>query len=330
MNNELVSVIVPVYNVEKYLRHCVDSILNQTYKNLQIILVDDGSTDGSGVICDEYANNDARVEVFHQKNAGPSIARNKGLELAKGEFLSFVDSDDRMHPKMLEDMLRSLNEHPDCQLSICQFKFEETYQPFDDVSYGVDRFYDGESLIEAMFLFENTKDSPQRTTVTSLINKLYRRDAVTGISFSGRRWFEDYEYNLQVFNKISKAVILEGKYFYHLVREESLAHSPQSRQGLQGIEGLQFCYNNIPSNLQIAKVKCLERLFYKLLYSYAETRDNTNSVFSYWLMQKYLLMYIWDYLKFKGSFGIKIKTIIYMLFPFIFCDLILSKDRQTI
>lgn len=322
MPKELISVIVPVYNVGHYLHNCVDSILNQTYKNLQVILVDDGSTDDSGAICDEYVQIDDRVEVFHQKNAGPSTARNKGLELAKGVFLSFVDSDDRMHPKMLEDMLRSLNDHSDCQLSICQFKFEETYQPFEVVSYGVDRFYDGESLIEAMFLFENTIDNPQRTTVTSLINKLYRRDAVNGISFSGRRWFEDYEYNIQVYNRISKAVVLHGKYFYHLVREESLAHLPQCRQGLQGIKGLQFCYNLIPSKLQTAKEKCLERLFYKLLYSYAETRGEKNSVFTYGLLQKYLLRYCLDYLKTKGELWTKLRTIFYMLLPFVFSKLV--------
>lgn len=92
--NDLISVIVPVYNVEKYLEQCVDSIINQTYTNLEIILVDDGSTDNSGKICDEYAAMDSRVKVVHKINAGVSAARNLGLETAKGKYITFVDSDD--------------------------------------------------------------------------------------------------------------------------------------------------------------------------------------------------------------------------------------------
>ena len=91
---ELISVIVPVYNVEKYLNRCVESIMNQTYKNLQIILIDDGSNDRSGKICDEYAEKDKRIEVIHKENAGVSAARNKGLDKAKGEWITFVDADD--------------------------------------------------------------------------------------------------------------------------------------------------------------------------------------------------------------------------------------------
>lgn len=96
----LISVIVPVYNVERYIRKCIDSILNQTYTNLEIILVDDGSTDGSGKICDEYEKSDSRIVVIHKKNAGLSAARNSGLEIAQGEYIGFVDSDDWIEPTM--------------------------------------------------------------------------------------------------------------------------------------------------------------------------------------------------------------------------------------
>ena len=90
----LISVIVPVYNAEKYLRECLDSIVNQTYKNIEIILVDDGSTDGSGAICDEYADKDVRIKVYHIPNGGASNDRNLGIDNADGEYLMFVDSDD--------------------------------------------------------------------------------------------------------------------------------------------------------------------------------------------------------------------------------------------
>lgn len=101
----MVSVIIPVYNVEQYLRRCIDSVLAQTYTDLEIILVDDGSPDGSGAICDEYAAKDSRIKVIHQANAGVSAARNAGMDLASGEYLAFIDSDDFIEPEMYEQML---------------------------------------------------------------------------------------------------------------------------------------------------------------------------------------------------------------------------------
>ena len=108
MKNETISVIVPVYKVEPYLRECVDSIINQTYKNLEIILVDDGSPDNCGAICDEYAAKDSRVRVIHKENGGVSSARNAGIEAATGDYIGFVDSDDWIEPDMYENLLESL------------------------------------------------------------------------------------------------------------------------------------------------------------------------------------------------------------------------------
>ena len=104
MDKKLISVIIPVYNVEKYLRRCVESVLNQTYVNLEIILVDDGSLDKSKSICDEFAQKYERVKVIHKKNGGLSSARNAGIELATGEYIGFVDSDDDVDPCMYEKM----------------------------------------------------------------------------------------------------------------------------------------------------------------------------------------------------------------------------------
>lgn len=100
----LVSVVIPVYNVEPYLKRCLDTVVNQSYSNLQIILVDDGSTDNSGNICDEYCKNDKRIEVIHKKNGGLSDARNAGIEIIKGSFVTFIDSDDWVDLRMIEDM----------------------------------------------------------------------------------------------------------------------------------------------------------------------------------------------------------------------------------
>jgi glycosyltransferase involved in cell wall biosynthesis len=105
----MISVIVPIYKVENYLPACLDSILNSTYKDIEVILVDDGSPDGCGAICDRYAEKDSRVRVIHQPNQGVSAARNAGLDAAKGEYIAFVDSDDVIHPQMMETLLKLIN-----------------------------------------------------------------------------------------------------------------------------------------------------------------------------------------------------------------------------
>lgn len=119
--NPLISVIVPVYNVEPYLRKCLDSIVNQTYKNLEIILVDDGSTDNSGIICDEYDEKDKRIKVVHQINQGVSIARNVGLDLCSGDYITFVDSDDWCELDYFEKVIQNINVYKNIDVIITNF-----------------------------------------------------------------------------------------------------------------------------------------------------------------------------------------------------------------
>ena len=146
MNEEiLISIVVPVYNVEDYLRKCIESILNQTHKNLQIILIDDGSTDNSGAICDEYAVKDSRIEVIHKPNGGVTSARKAGLDLVRGNYVGFVDSDDWIDSNMYEEMLNNLiktgadfvhtgiiDEKNGIEKYICDFEEQIVYTPKDD------------------------------------------------------------------------------------------------------------------------------------------------------------------------------------------------------
>ena len=139
-----ISVVVPVYNVEKYLRKCIDSIINQTYKNLEIILVDDGSPDKCGEICDEYAKKDDRIKVIHKKNAGVSSARNDGIDNATGEYIIFVDSDDWLEDNAIEIMVDKLNEY-DYDCVFCNFymntKKDKKVRDFLDENYKNDDIY---------------------------------------------------------------------------------------------------------------------------------------------------------------------------------------------
>lgn len=143
-----ISVIVPVYNVEKYLKRCVDSILNQSYKDFELILVDDGSKDSSGKICDEYGQTDSRVKVIHKKNGGVSAARNTGLKFATGEYIMFVDSDDYIDESMLLEMIK--------------------YAESDIITSGL-RFVD----INENLLFENNNDTIEKMNINEFIKNNY-------------------------------------------------------------------------------------------------------------------------------------------------------------
>ena len=120
MNEELISVIIPVYNVEKYIRFCLDSVINQTYKNLEIIIVDDGTKDSSGEIAEEYARKDSRIKVVHKENGGLSDARNVGLDIATGKYIAFLDSDDVISLDFYEYLYRLIKEN-DYDIAECEF-----------------------------------------------------------------------------------------------------------------------------------------------------------------------------------------------------------------
>ena len=135
-DNSLISVVVPVFNVEKYLSRCIDSIINQTYRNLEIILVDDGSSDKCPQICDSYALKDKRIKVMHKKNEGVSEARNVGLHASKGKYISFIDSDDYINEFMFEKMVKAYTNNQ-IDLVVCAFN-REYNEHKDKYSYGKD------------------------------------------------------------------------------------------------------------------------------------------------------------------------------------------------
>lgn len=217
---DLVSVIVPIYKVEKYLGKCVDSIINQTYKNLEIILVDDGSPDNSGKICDEYAKKDNRIKVIHKENGGHSSARNAGLDVSTGEFIAFVDSDDRIHLDFVEKLYRAIKE-----------------ENADIASCYVESFIENKNKIERR-VYVNKKIVVEgkgggfkyyyhlgKKSSNVVWNKLYKRHIFETLRFINGRVYEDRAIYLHLLAQSEKMVFIPEVLYTYTVRSGSTMRS---------------------------------------------------------------------------------------------------------
>lgn len=216
MNNKLISVIVPVYNVRPYLKRCIDSIIAQTYSNLEILLVDDGSTDGSGELCDVYARQDARVQVIHKKNAGQAAARNDAIDIARGSYLGFVDSDDFIDCRMFEILYQDLTEH-DAQISIVTFQ-EFTEEKEATVSRNLMSIecQAGEKILQKLLLEEKIGDFSW--------NKLYRRELFKEIRYPVGRMMEDQGIMYKLVDQCTKVTYRPIRLYFYYQRPDSTLH----------------------------------------------------------------------------------------------------------
>lgn len=219
-----VSVIVPVYGVELYLRRCLDSLLCQTGVALEIILVDDGSPDNCGAICDEYAAKDDRILVIHQENAGVSAARNAALEVASGRYIGFVDADDWVDPDMYEYLI-GLAERYDADIVQCGIFWEENGQTQEQFVLTAD--------LELPSVRAFTEDDWKKLS-NSASNKLYRADGARGVRFpEWCTWGEDLLYNIEVMQQAERVCLgTEAKYHY-FQHSDSACHR---QTGLENFE----------------------------------------------------------------------------------------------
>ncbi len=216
---DLISVIVPVYHVAEYLPQCVDSVLSQDHRALEVILIDDGSRDGSGQICDQYALQDSRVRVIHQENAGAGAAKNAGLRAATGEYLSFVDSDDFLEPRVYGYMLQVLK---DARADAAVFSFRDLYRTGG-------RDYSGFSGREILTGEEYLLRFPTDWTCALLWNKLYRRELYDGVFFPEGRKIDDEFFTYQGFFHAGR-VVCDDRIIYNYRRRASGVMSlPQTR-----------------------------------------------------------------------------------------------------
>ena len=215
----LISVIVPVYNAEKYLYKCVQSILNQTYDKIEIILVDDGSTDNSGKICDEISMRDTRIRVLHKKNGGQSSARNAGIKIANGEYITFVDNDDWLEPNMYEILIENANKY-NADISGCatmmDYEDGKSVCRFDGIESKV---VSGESV--CLDILYQTKYS-----WGTMWNKIFKKELFNVRQFPEGCELEDYYIILQLFNEVS-CIYFDNRPLYHWIQRSS----SQSKRG---------------------------------------------------------------------------------------------------
>ena len=207
--NYLISVVVPVYNVEKYLHKCIDSILSQTYIYFELILIDDGSTDDSSQICDEYVNSDKRVRAFHKKNGGQSSARNLGIDVACGEYITFIDSDDFVKNNYLEIMLKLAIEN-NSEIVQCSFDF------------GDDGLFKNSNYKPLIKVYSGSHALTTSSLKVLACCKLYKSNIFEDIRFPLLKKYEDDAIYYKLIYRANKVVITNLKLYYYLQRMGSI------------------------------------------------------------------------------------------------------------
>lgn len=302
-----------MYKVEKYLRKCLDSVTGQTYKELEIILIDDGSTDRCGAIADEYALNDNRIKVIHKQNTGLADSRNQGVEASNGEYILFVDSDDYIHPRMIEELyINACNKNAD--VVICDYvKVTENEEPGNlqsEYHAEVITITDDNRL---EYMLGKTK-----IVFTVAWNKLFRREALGDIRFPTGRIHEDEFWTYKILHRAQKVIYLKETLYYYVQRDDSIMGARTYIKSLQRLDAYQ-------ERIQYYKSRKMVSYEYQMLnhYRYFLT-DFINNVYKQgkctkteikpymqYIRKEYLL-HIWKY---NISFKTKLGYVLYALAP---------------
>lgn len=232
----MVSVIVPIYNVEQYLRQCLDSILGQTYKDIEIILIDDGSKDRSGLMCDEYAGQDSRITVIHQNNAGAAKARNTGTLSAKGEFFTYIDADDIVHPDYIKTLLNGMTTS-NADISVCNHTL------FKDDPKECVRVNNSEFSLSSGKEACNEIVNLHKTNMIVIWGKLYKSSFRQLLLMPENKSFEDEFTCYKVMYNATLVAQSDNALYYYRQREESLSHQAFSKKNYDKLDALQGAAN---------------------------------------------------------------------------------------
>ncbi|MGL5749960.1 MAG: glycosyltransferase family 2 protein [Paraclostridium sp.] len=281
-----ISIIVPVYNVENYLKKCLDSIVSQSFKNIEIIIVNDGSTDNSREICDEYKKKDNRIKVIHKENEGLSSARNRGIDISKGKYIGFIDSDDWIDKYMYEK-LYNLCEKTSSDIGICNFfRNENERNVEDEVVIELDNIEGMRELFKGnLYRF-------------SACNKLFKKSCFENIIFPEGRVHEDLSTTYKVFSNANKIVYTNYLGYFYFVRENSILTSKYNEKRLDAFIGwneilpfIKFNYENVyNSAIDCFAYYCIDNIFYIL----DQVKDNIDRVRYIEIIRRYIKIFYSD------------------------------------
>jgi glycosyltransferase involved in cell wall biosynthesis len=235
----IISIIVPIYNVEEYIHKCINSIIAQTFRKFELILIDDGSKDNSGKICDEYALRDSRIRVIHKKNGGVSSARNAGLDIAQGEYIGFIDPDDWVEEDMYEVLYQSLLEN-DCDISICGVKSFSINDGVKSMCNIPNKFIcDG---LEAMqFILKGG-------SCIAVWNRLYRRKIFLNLRLLEGKIHEDVFILSHIFQKNFKVVFVPDEKYHYLIRNNGIMGEVFKKPSIDMVDSYKYLLDSIKEN----------------------------------------------------------------------------------
>lgn len=270
----MISVIVPVFKVEKYIRTCVRSILNQTYKDYELILVDDGSPDGCPQICDQYARNNENIRVIHKENGGLSDARNAGVEIARGEYVTFVDSDDYVAADYLEELHRIIKQS-NADIAVTGIKTLKEGDEIKniDAKQGTVFVYSKEEALEKM-LYQDTLD-------TSACAMLLPIRIAREFPFPVGKYHEDEFTTYKYYSAANKVAVTTKPQYFYVQRENSIMHvfGRSSLDELDAADNLvRYCENNYPQLVSAAEAKKFSD-YCQVLLSYDSLRSDYRDVY---------------------------------------------------
>lgn len=251
--DELVSVIIPVYNVEEYLTCCVKSVMRQTYTNIEIILVDDGSTDKSGIMCDELQTEDSRISVIHKSNGGLSDARNIGISKACGRYTALIDSDDFVSDDYIEVLLKAMNDN-DADIVQCKFaEVSEKCTVYSSKKSNHIKIYDREHALKDMLY--------QKKLNNSAWGKLYKTDALKKYKYPVGKLYEDLNVTYKIIDTSDKIVYIDSVMYLYRIRNSSIVRSSFNEKKMISVEFVDEMKECLVNENKIYDMACKARCF---------------------------------------------------------------------
>jgi glycosyltransferase involved in cell wall biosynthesis len=261
----LISIIVPFYNVENYLVRCLDSIVNQTYKNLEIILVNDGSTDSSLDICKRYSKNDSRIKIVNKKHGGVSSSRNAGLDAVTGEYIGFVDSDDYIDENMYMELYNNLIEN-NCDIATCYFCRVYGDEFYTDYNFEFDkRIFNREEAIKSILLDKELR--------VYLWTKLYSKKAFDNVRFPINREYEDIDVSISTLEKVDKVVFINKILYFYVNRESSIDNNYNDKNVKDSLEMAYKRYKYVKDNYSDLSLYNIISMITRIVYTFIEMKD---------------------------------------------------------